>query len=91
MTRTSSKAHALFEALRFDRAYRDFLGARATAPQACTCCERTYTRADWEALSFVGNQEGGERMLQLRNCPCGTTLSIEVPNRMPIISLAQSY
>ena len=44
-----------------------------------TCsCGRQYTRRQWEKLPYVGEQDdfaGG--VLELRNCPCETTLSIQ--------------
>ena len=42
----------------------------------CRCCEASYDAAAWASLDYVGEQddyEGGA--LELRNCPCGSTLS----------------
>lgn len=55
--------------------------------KACTCCGAEMTRAQWEACKLIGYQpqfgDDGEEdracRLELRNCTCGTTLSVEVP------------
>jgi hypothetical protein len=41
----------------------------------CTCCGAEYTAADWAGLNDIGVQEVPGVALELRNCPCGTTLS----------------
>ena len=51
----------------------------------CSCCEVSYTKAQWERLPLVGHQPipAGEHYeppftLELRNCPCGTTLAVNL-------------
>jgi hypothetical protein len=54
----------------------------------CTCCGAEYTRAEWEALELIGPQsqftDAGEvdlsSHLELRNCACRSTLSVEMPS-----------
>ena len=51
----------------------------APATFASCACVRTYDRAEWAKLRFVGLQvAGGPPTLEMRNCSCGSTLSIEV-------------
>jgi hypothetical protein len=51
--------------------------------KTCTCCKTTFTVAGWRDLPLVGVQvtkdEQGTYRLEMRNCPCGSTLAIEVP------------
>jgi hypothetical protein len=50
-----------------------------------TCgCGRSYGRKSWRALPFVGRQHtpkddyGPAETIEMRNCPCGSTLAVEV-------------
>lgn len=48
----------------------------------CTKCSRAYTRAEWEALPLVGYGDAfdeGDRRLELRNCPCHSTIAVCLP------------
>lgn len=40
----------------------------------CRCCQRTYDAHGWAQLPHIGTLEG----LEYRNCPCGSTLAVEV-------------
>lgn len=42
-------------------------------------CGRAYGIAAWSALAYVGRMPSGEEgvELELRNCVCGSTISIE--------------
>ena len=41
-------------------------------------CGRSYTLAEWQQLRLVGMQEDGEGgFLELRECTCRSTLSVE--------------
>lgn len=42
----------------------------------CQCCDRLHSPADWRALPLVGHQDFDGDEMELRNCPCGTTLVI---------------
>ncbi len=46
-------------------------------------CGRTFTREQWLELPYLGVQcfrnADGESDLELRNCPCGSTLANEIP------------
>lgn len=49
----------------------------------CNVCRKDLTRAEFDALVFIGNQpfendEGKPSMLVMRNCKCGSTITIEV-------------
>jgi hypothetical protein len=50
----------------------------------CTCCGTTYTLEGWQDLPYTGRmpvemREPGEPAeLELRNCPCGTTMSVGI-------------
>lgn len=48
----------------------------------CRRCGAEYNAASWSHLDQVGTQEIGDGGpdLVLRNCACGTTLGVEVPN-----------
>lgn len=46
----------------------------ATIIKYCSCCNKEYTFSEWKKLHFVGNFEG----LELRNCSCNSTISIEI-------------
>lgn len=50
------------------------------AVKRCAKCGASYRRPEWVALRYVGMQLdlAGGPQLELRNCPCGTTLSVEV-------------
>jgi hypothetical protein len=59
---------------------------------ACSCGRR-HTQAQWGALPFVGVQEtsDGER-LELRNCSCGSTRALELPQRtQPLVELIEEH
>jgi len=45
----------------------------------CTMCDAEYTKAGWRKLHLLGYQDllEDEPPIELRNCPCGTTLAIE--------------
>ena len=53
--------------------------------KVCRCCWREYSRPAWEDLLEVGTQPdevdalGQEWALELRNCPCGSTLAMRIP------------
>ena len=44
-------------------------------------CGIVHSRRDWDALPFVGVMPSGEEgvSLQIKNCPCGSSISVEVP------------
>jgi len=45
----------------------------------CSCCGATFSRSEWDGLSYVGIQEFPGVRLELRNCMCNSTLSRELP------------
>lgn len=52
-------------------------------PKRCSCCDRTFTRAQWASLTkrgYVGSASGRARTaVELRDCVCTNTLGVEVP------------
>jgi hypothetical protein len=42
-------------------------------------CGLAYTRSRWDALALVGHHADDVETLEMRNCPCGSTLAIIVP------------
>ena len=49
------------------------------APLVKRCaCGRTFTAHEWSLLVFVGRMMDPEESIELRNCPCGSTVAIEV-------------
>jgi len=52
--------------------------------KVCGCCEKAYTRAEWESLECLGHMGDSFVTLDLRNCVCGSTISIVVPPGGPI-------
>lgn len=44
----------------------------------CSNCGRTFSATAWAALPCIGTQSDGEIMLELRNCPCGSTIAVDV-------------
>jgi hypothetical protein len=50
----------------------------------CNCCGRAYDAEGWVTLFYVGEQSDGlGEVLELRNCPCGSTLAIDVSEAKP--------
>ena len=42
-----------------------------------TCgCGRHYSAAEWKKLPYVGRQDDEVEHIELRNCPCGSTLGV---------------
>lgn len=50
-------------------------------PKLCPCCSAVYSAKTWAELPLVGEKAltDGEPVLSYRNCPCGSTLAIELP------------
>lgn len=42
----------------------------------CGVCDREFDAIQWSRLPFVGEMADDAEVLELRNCPCGTTISI---------------
>jgi hypothetical protein len=58
--------------------------SRIAIAVACGCGLSHTLPASWLALPFVGLQDDGDGgHLELRNCPCGSTLTREVPAPVP--------
>jgi hypothetical protein len=48
--------------------------------KVCGCCRHSYaTEGDWQTVPMCGVQDFPEDniRLELRNCPCGSTIAIE--------------
>jgi hypothetical protein len=46
----------------------------------CNKCGKVHNELSWKNLKHIGNQEGFDDIpsMELRNCPCGSTLAIPV-------------
>lgn len=49
-------------------------------PKRCGC-GRTFDTIAWSDLPLLGNQVDDSRVLELRNCPCGSTIAVCVGSR----------
>ena len=55
-----------------------------TMHKQCTCCGRTYDRHEWTRIALAGRtkvlmrQPGEPKWLELRNCPCGSTIAVGI-------------
>jgi hypothetical protein len=47
-------------------------------PKRCTVCGRVFSKGSWAELECKGNQSDPCAVLELRNCPCGSTLGVVV-------------
>jgi hypothetical protein len=56
------------------------LAAELAMFKTCSCCGRAFDRIGWLALALVGvhREGGGYPDLEMRNCACGSTLSVEL-------------
>jgi hypothetical protein len=43
--------------------------------KVCACGE-VFSASQWSALRYVGEQDDGVERIELRNCPCGSTIAI---------------
>ncbi len=55
----------------------DDIGLIDAFPKHCGC-GRIYTRHDWRKLPYVGVMIDEPNDLELRNCVCGSTLSMPI-------------
>jgi len=51
---------------------------RSQFPKKCTLCPRVHDQKSWAQLEYVGTTRDDIEELELRNCPCGTTLAVAV-------------
>jgi hypothetical protein len=59
--------------------------------KTCTTCLTVHDLADWRKLPLVGYFDDdvldadhpAATTLELRNCPCGSTIAMELPRRKP--------
>lgn len=57
--------------------------ARAKLAAACGCGKR-FSAEEWRELAYVGIQDDGAGgFLELRNCPCKSTIAVELPQDAP--------
>lgn len=47
-------------------------------PKRCSTCRAVYDEARWRGLQLVGIQEDKPAPLELRNCPCRSTLAVAI-------------
>lgn len=55
-------------------------GKRGVIVKACGC-GRTFTEHEWSLLKSLGPMVDPEFTIELRNCPCGSTIAIETETR----------
>jgi hypothetical protein len=73
--RTNTKGGTMTTQQLFQRAV-DAVTRLATIYEVCSRCGAAYDAASWSRLPELGVQEGPGMALELRNCTCGTTLSL---------------
>ena len=57
-----------------------------------TCsCGRVHMREQWHRLPFVGVSDLGGDRLDLRNCPCGSTICVELPDAASVCVACREY
>jgi hypothetical protein len=49
-------------------------------------CGRCFTRAQWRELQYVGAQADDVETLELRNCPCGSTIAVVVEQAVVLVT-----
>lgn len=60
-------------------------GWEASVIAKCQTCGAKYLTGEaWDALPFVGIQHGGGMSIELRNCVCGSTLSVEIEDLVEV-------
>ena len=47
-------------------------------PKQCPSCQRLYDETHWKGLPYVGLMDDGVVVLELRNCPCRSTIAIRL-------------
>lgn len=53
--------------------------ATGSFPKVCSKCAYAHSAAEWYALPYVGTQMLDDTAtLELRNCACGSTISIRI-------------
>lgn len=57
-------------------------------PKTCRVCKTCYSEARWDKLTLVGYQPDPECVIEMRNCPCGSTMAIDwpKPRKNPYVS-----
>jgi len=43
-------------------------------------CGRSYSEAEWETLPYVGVQKIDDERLEIRNCVCGSSITVRLPS-----------
>jgi hypothetical protein len=51
-------------------------------PKRCSC-GRSYTEHEWALLKFIGTMVDDDTSLELRDCPCGSTIGQEIESTPP--------
>ncbi len=54
----------------------------------CTCCGKLYKWLEWVALAWVGTLDHCDAVIELRNCICGSTISIRHTQEGPHVEMA---
>lgn len=54
-------------------------------PKQCLC-GASYPADAWQKLPYVGIMDDGIDRLELRNCPCSSTIAIELPRVRVVVA-----
>ncbi len=81
VTRTPAAHYAAAVRYLLEAQQQRELAKRAYCDTVKRCkCGRTYDRTEWQRLRLVGTQDDGDGgLLELRNCECRSTISVELP------------
>lgn len=76
--RLPSSAHERRHGAALDDLRRLVRGEPIVGFKVCACGKH-FTLDDWRALAFVGVHKDDVEAFEMRNCPCGSTLSVPIP------------
>ena len=59
------------------------LRMKVSLVKKCKCCSRSFDNVAWLALPLLDLRDEGDGLwLEMRNCPCGATLGLEIQAQM---------
>lgn len=57
----------------------------------CSKCKKEYTLVSWEKLAYVGLMKEGGDIIELRNCICNNTLSVDYNETLALVDTYYYY
>lgn len=76
--RSFRRAHARIDAAAMKADSRSVAEIRSTAAvKSCPCCRRVFAAGQWDGLTLCGDIVFDGTRLELRNCQCGSTISVK--------------